>query len=212
MKEIGRTNNPSPNTMKLATISIKATFLPMNRLNDLNLKGIREREPSPMPLVKKSKVNKEIDVASKLLHENIWSSFRRTPRSGLETEQLELLQDAIGSIFLGTAEDRWIKEVPIKVNIHAWKVRLDCLPTRLKLSRRSLDIPSIICPICGRGVESSAHLFFVCDLAKDNFRKICRWWNVEFMEIRSFDEWASWVDSPSKAAIFDDVVLFSFYW
>nr|GEV22105.1 retrotransposon protein, putative, Ty3-gypsy subclass [Tanacetum cinerariifolium] len=224
-------------------------------------------------------VNKEIDVASKLLQENIWSSFRRTPRSGLKTDQLELLQDAIGSVVLGIVEDmwfwalegsgdfsvssirkaiddyylpnvssqtRWIKEVPIKVNIHAWKVRLDCLPTRLKLSRRSLDIPSIICPICGRGVELSAHLFFVCDLAKDNFCKICRWWNVEFMEIRSFDEWASWVgnirmpikhkrllegvcfglwwliwsfcnkmvfgvDSPSKAAIFDDIVLFSFY-
>nr|GEY93731.1 RNA-directed DNA polymerase, eukaryota [Tanacetum cinerariifolium] len=223
-------------------------------------------------------VNNEIDVGSKLLQENIWSSFRRTPRSGLE--QLELLQDAIGSVVLGTAEDRWfwalkglgefsvssirkaiddytlpnvssqtrwIKEVHIKVNIHAWKVRLDCLPTHLKLSHRSLDIPSIICPICGRGVESSAHLFFVCDLAKDNFRKICRWWNVEFMKIRSFDEWASWVgnlrmsikhkrllegvcfglwlliwsfrnkmvfgvDSPSKATIFDNIVLFSFYW
>nr|GEU60155.1 RNA-directed DNA polymerase, eukaryota [Tanacetum cinerariifolium] len=87
-----------------------------------------------------------------------------------------------------SSQTRWIKEVPIKVNIHAWKVRLDCLLTRLKLSRRSLDIPFIICPICGRGVESSAHLFFVYDLVKDNFRKIRRWWNVEFMEIRSFDE------------------------
>nr|GEV09344.1 RNA-directed DNA polymerase, eukaryota, reverse transcriptase zinc-binding domain protein [Tanacetum cinerariifolium] len=130
----------------------------------------------------------------------------RFPR--LYALELELLQDAIGSVVLGTADDRWfwalegseefsvssirktiddytlpnvssqtrwIKEVPIKVNIHAWKVRLDCLPTRLKLSRKSLDIPSSICPICGRGVESSAHLFFVCDLAMDNFRKICRW-------------------------------------
>nr|GEX71758.1 RNA-directed DNA polymerase, eukaryota, reverse transcriptase zinc-binding domain protein [Tanacetum cinerariifolium] len=201
-------------------------------------------------------VNKEIDVASKLLQENIWSSFRRTPRSGLETEQLELLEFSVSSIRKAiddytlpnvSSQTRWIKEVPIKVNIHAWKVRLDCLPTCLKLSCRSLDIPSIICPICGRGVESPAHLFFVCDLAKDNFRKICRWWNVEFIEIRSFDEWASWVgnlrmpikhmrllegvcfglwwliwsfrnkkvfgvDSPSKAAIFDDIVLFSFYW
>ncbi|GKC04518.1 hypothetical protein Tco_0996128 [Tanacetum coccineum] len=26
---------------------------------------------------------------------------------------------------------RWIKVVPLKINVHAWKVSLDCLPTRL---------------------------------------------------------------------------------
>nr|GEV52935.1 RNA-directed DNA polymerase, eukaryota, reverse transcriptase zinc-binding domain protein [Tanacetum cinerariifolium] len=31
---------------------------------------------------------------------------------------------------------RWIKSVPIKVNVHAWKVRLDSLLTRLNISRR----------------------------------------------------------------------------
>nr|GEY49701.1 RNA-directed DNA polymerase, eukaryota, reverse transcriptase zinc-binding domain protein [Tanacetum cinerariifolium] len=33
---------------------------------------------------------------------------------------------------------RWIKMVPIKVNIFAWKVQFDLLPTRLNLSRRDL--------------------------------------------------------------------------
>ncbi|GKB65097.1 hypothetical protein Tco_0921283 [Tanacetum coccineum] len=45
-----------------------------------------------------------------------------------------------------SSQTRWIMEVPIKINIHAWKVRLDCLPTRLNLSSRGLDIPSILCP------------------------------------------------------------------
>ncbi|GKB92522.1 RNA-directed DNA polymerase, eukaryota, reverse transcriptase zinc-binding domain protein, partial [Tanacetum coccineum] len=31
---------------------------------------------------------------------------------------------------------RWNKAVPIKVNILAWKVKLDCLPTRINISRR----------------------------------------------------------------------------
>nr|GEY64759.1 RNA-directed DNA polymerase, eukaryota [Tanacetum cinerariifolium] len=34
---------------------------------------------------------------------------------------------------------RWIKIVPIKVNILAWKVQFDLLPTRLNLSRRVQD-------------------------------------------------------------------------
>ncbi|GKB64833.1 RNA-directed DNA polymerase, eukaryota, reverse transcriptase zinc-binding domain protein [Tanacetum coccineum] len=144
-------------------------------------------------------------------------------------------------------QTRWIKAVPIKVNVHAWKVSLDCLPTRLNLSRRGIDIPSILCPICDRVTESSRHLFFECHFAKDIFRKICRWWNVDFLDVNSFDEWTSWIDnlrmpskhkrllqgacfgswwfiwsfrnkcvfgadSPSKATIFDDVVLYSYYW
>ncbi|GJT63328.1 RNA-directed DNA polymerase, eukaryota, reverse transcriptase zinc-binding domain protein [Tanacetum coccineum] len=70
---------------------------------------------------------------------------------------------------------RWIKAVPIKVNIHAWKVSLDCLPTRLNISRRGMDIDSIICPMCDNAVESTSHLFFTCHIAREMFRKISRW-------------------------------------
>ncbi|GJU24314.1 RNA-directed DNA polymerase, eukaryota [Tanacetum coccineum] len=98
-------------------------------------------------------------------------------------------------------QTRWIKAVPIKVNVHAWNVSLNCLPTRLNLSRRGIDIPSILCPICDGVMESSRHLFFECHFAKDIFRKICRWWNVDFLDVNSFDEWTSWIDNlrmPSK--------------
>nr|GEZ84868.1 RNA-directed DNA polymerase, eukaryota [Tanacetum cinerariifolium] len=44
----------------------------------------------------------------------------------------------------------WIKAVSIKVNMHAWKVKLDALPTRLNISRRGIDIESILCPMCGK--------------------------------------------------------------
>ncbi|GKD38709.1 RNA-directed DNA polymerase, eukaryota, partial [Tanacetum coccineum] len=59
-----------------------------------------------------------------------------------------------------STQTRWIKAVPIKVNIHAWKVRMDCLSTSLNISRRGVDIPSILCPVCGSVTESSSHLFF----------------------------------------------------
>nr|GEW90499.1 RNA-directed DNA polymerase, eukaryota [Tanacetum cinerariifolium] len=42
---------------------------------------------------------------------------------------------------------RWLKVVPIKVNVHAWRVCLDKLPTRANLSLRGMDIPSIACPL-----------------------------------------------------------------
>nr|GEZ26745.1 RNA-directed DNA polymerase, eukaryota [Tanacetum cinerariifolium] len=61
-----------------------------------------------------------------------------------------------------STKTRWIKAVPIKVNVHAWKVKIDCLPTRLNISRRGMDIESILCPICGNVVESFRHLLFTC--------------------------------------------------
>ncbi|GJW81292.1 RNA-directed DNA polymerase, eukaryota [Tanacetum coccineum] len=60
-----------------------------------------------------------------------------------------------------STKSRWIKVVPIKVNIHAWKVRLDGLPTILNISRRGLDIESILCPLCENAVESSTHFFYM---------------------------------------------------
>ncbi|GJR82179.1 RNA-directed DNA polymerase, eukaryota, reverse transcriptase zinc-binding domain protein [Tanacetum coccineum] len=107
-------------------------------------------------------------------------------------------------------QTRWIKAVPIKVNVHAWKVSLNYLPTRLNLSRIGMDIPSILCPICDRVTESSRHLFFECHFAKDIFRKICRWWNVDFLDVNSFDEWTSWIDNlrmPSKHKRLSEVVV-----
>nr|GEV64616.1 RNA-directed DNA polymerase, eukaryota [Tanacetum cinerariifolium] len=47
-----------------------------------------------------------------------------------------------------SSKTRWIKEVPIKVNIHAWKVSLDGLPTHWNISRRGVDTSSILCPLC----------------------------------------------------------------
>ncbi|GKB85526.1 RNA-directed DNA polymerase, eukaryota [Tanacetum coccineum] len=114
-----------------------------------------------------------------------------------------------------STQTRWIKAVPIKVNIHAWKVRMDCLPTRLNISRRGIDIPSILCPVCGSVTESSSHLFFDCLVAKDNFRKICLWWEVDFMEVHTFDEWVSSIVNlriPIKHKRLLEGVCFGLWW
>nr|GFB59541.1 RNA-directed DNA polymerase, eukaryota, reverse transcriptase zinc-binding domain protein [Tanacetum cinerariifolium] len=29
----------------------------------------------------------------------------------------------------------------------------------------------------------------------DNFKKVCRWWNVDFVEVSSYDEWLLWISS-----------------
>nr|GEU84862.1 RNA-directed DNA polymerase, eukaryota [Tanacetum cinerariifolium] len=90
---------------------------------------------------------------------------------------------------------KWIKFVPIKVNVLAWKIKLDALPTRLIISRRGMPLNSIACPICDRGVESSSHLFFACSLATQLACKISLWWNLPYAEITSYHDWHSWIVS-----------------
>nr|GEY84670.1 RNA-directed DNA polymerase, eukaryota [Tanacetum cinerariifolium] len=71
---------------------------------------------------------------------------------------------------------RWIKSIPIKVNVFAWKVSLDRLPTRSNLSRRGVVVPSLSCPICNLIHEDTTHLLFSCGLAYEVMRLVCRWW------------------------------------
>ncbi|GKF56860.1 RNA-directed DNA polymerase, eukaryota, partial [Tanacetum coccineum] len=90
---------------------------------------------------------------------------------------------------------RWIKSIPIKVNIFAWKLHLDRLPTRVNLARRGVQVLSSSCPVCNTDQEDVPHLFFLCDVAKDVSRLICRWWNVSWLPVGSYLNWLSWFNS-----------------
>ncbi|GKB04127.1 RNA-directed DNA polymerase, eukaryota [Tanacetum coccineum] len=87
-----------------------------------------------------------------------------------------------------SSSTRWIKAVPIKVNVLAWKIKLDNLPTRLNISRRGMDIESILFPTCGKAVESTRHIFFTCQIARDILHLITSWWNIPYMEVSSYEE------------------------
>nr|GEX40472.1 RNA-directed DNA polymerase, eukaryota, reverse transcriptase zinc-binding domain protein [Tanacetum cinerariifolium] len=95
----------------------------------------------------------------------------------------------------GISKTRCIKEVPIKINVHAWKVIHDWLPTRFNISRRGIEIESILCRMCECSVESSRHLFFSCKMISDVMRKITRRWDLEYKEINSFEDWCQWISS-----------------
>ncbi|GKD04620.1 zf-CCHC domain-containing protein, partial [Tanacetum coccineum] len=150
--------------------------------------------------------NKECSVVVKMQGE-IDNSFRRHVRGGVETQQLENIQDLVRSKVLSNVDDRWawdlngdgdfcvkdardlvdevllpkenvatrwIKTIPIKVNVFAWKLHLDRLPTRSNLLKRGIQVQSSLCPICNVLQEDTSHLFFSCDVALAISRLICR--------------------------------------
>nr|GEX78562.1 zinc finger, CCHC-type [Tanacetum cinerariifolium] len=86
---------------------------------------------------------KSVTVYKKLNDSSLDYSMRRKARGGVEEDQYIALSDMMDSIVLTPKEEicgeigiRWIKSMPIKVNIMAWKIQSDALPTRFNISRR----------------------------------------------------------------------------
>ncbi|GKA76412.1 RNA-directed DNA polymerase, eukaryota [Tanacetum coccineum] len=101
---------------------------------------------------------------------------------------------------------RWVKVVPIKINIFAWKVCLDRLLTRLNLSLRGIDSPSISCPICSSVGETCAHLLFSCSMAKAHYSKVARWCKMEIPVFDSYEDWLNWFISLRFSKAFKDML------
>nr|GEX33215.1 RNA-directed DNA polymerase, eukaryota [Tanacetum cinerariifolium] len=61
------------------------------------------------------------------------------------------VRSLLDNIFLPSANvpTRWVKFIPIKINIFAWRARLDLLLTRSNLMRRGVVMDSDLCPMCG---------------------------------------------------------------
>ncbi|GKB45645.1 RNA-directed DNA polymerase, eukaryota [Tanacetum coccineum] len=111
--------------------------------------------------------------------------------------QVKDVRSMLDEAFLPKMEvpTRWIKSIPIKVNVFAWDLYLDRLPTRSNLSRRNVSLSSLACPLCDHVLEDSSHLFFGCSVAKDIQKLICRWWNLDVHPYESYEDWLSWFKS-----------------
>ncbi|GJR17491.1 RNA-directed DNA polymerase, eukaryota [Tanacetum coccineum] len=106
---------------------------------------------------------------------------------------------------------RWVKNIPIKVNIFAWKLALDRLPTRANLVQRNVVTESQSCPLCDAILEDTSHLFFNCSLARDVTRLLCRWWNLGVQTFSSNAEWLVWFNSVRLASNLKVILKGVFY-
>nr|GEZ00843.1 RNA-directed DNA polymerase, eukaryota [Tanacetum cinerariifolium] len=163
----------------------------VNEINSLKDKGkaLKNRYPRIYSL----ETCKLITVGMKLAYTSLDSSFRRALESS-EDFSVASVRKVIDDKSLSEVDSntQWIKYVPIKVNVHAWKVKTDSLPTRFNISRRVIHIDSIMCAICDKGAETSSHLFFPCCMARQTVRMITRWWDVPYGEVDSYEDWINW--------------------
>nr|GEY88388.1 RNA-directed DNA polymerase, eukaryota [Tanacetum cinerariifolium] len=157
-------------------------------------------------------------VASKLGSSSVDASFRRSVRDGVERQQWDDLNSVSGSVTLYASKDRWICDLNgngvfrvKEINVFAWRVRLDRLPTRNNLVRRGVVLDSSLCPLCGLVPDDIHHFLFRCDTAKLVFHRICRWWDQDWHDLLSFSDWNAWFSAirlPSRIKLILERVFY----
>nr|GEV97633.1 RNA-directed DNA polymerase, eukaryota, reverse transcriptase zinc-binding domain protein [Tanacetum cinerariifolium] len=158
--------------------------------------------------------NKEGTVADKL-NDSFTVSFRRVVL-GLEGRWFFCVKDArilLDDTFLPKDDvpTGWVKTIPIKINIFAWNVSLDRLPTRVNLIQRGILVSPVTCPICRTALEDLSHLLFCCDMAAAISRSICKWWNLVWVPCESYPSWLSWFKSIRMMSNSKQVLEGAFY-
>ena len=111
-------------------------------------------------------------------------------------------------------QTRWNKILPIKINIHSWRLGLDRLPTRCNLDDRGIDIHSKRCPVCDEDLESNQHLFVDCFLAASLWRKIAYWWGFDDYpkQLQSLIVWGTSTNLNTLSKLCFDVVVQTTTW
>ncbi|GJX09421.1 RNA-directed DNA polymerase, eukaryota [Tanacetum coccineum] len=144
---------------------------------------------------------KQMTVSEKINHASMVDTFCRPPRAGAEEEQLgeffvKSVRQLIDDSILPNEEvsARWVKVMPTKINVFAWRVCLDKLPTKCNLSLKSIDISTIVCPLCHASIKSGSHIFFSCPMACHLWRKLMRWRELEDIDLASYDDWLLWIN------------------
>ncbi|GJS84812.1 RNA-directed DNA polymerase, eukaryota [Tanacetum coccineum] len=106
---------------------------------------------------------------------------------------------------------RWIKCIPIKLNVFAWKVRHDRLETKSNLILRGISLDSPTCLVCSLTNKDVSHILFCCDLASLVSRRVCRWGNLDWQQVSSYTEWLSWLKSIRMGAKLKSILEGVFY-
>ncbi|XP_021986241.1 uncharacterized protein LOC110882559 [Helianthus annuus] len=72
----------------------------------------------------------------------------------------------------------WCKWVPAKVNIHAWRMEMDKVPTAEALTKRNIGITASLCPMCNSEEETVDHVFNTCIIAANVWNGVSVWCKI----------------------------------
>ncbi|KAJ0575244.1 putative RNA-directed DNA polymerase [Helianthus annuus] len=132
-------------------------------------------------LVNHSQASEEWNECVKLLEDvkiemksDEWLWRQDETREVFKVNLLRTELDSIQSI-PETQVLKWLSWIPKKINCFLWRAVLDRIPTREALAIRNINIPSVLCALCGSTSESVDHLLISCQYAQLVWTAISLW-------------------------------------
>ncbi|GJY59580.1 RNA-directed DNA polymerase, eukaryota, reverse transcriptase zinc-binding domain protein [Tanacetum coccineum] len=126
------------------------------------------------------------------------------------------MRSHIESVMLSSVHDpvRWNKCLPLKINIHVWRLLLDRLPTHHNLDVRGIDLDSTRCPMCDDNIETTQHLFVECKVAVEIWKMVSMWWDISDFpkDLQSLITWSDSVNLTYLEKTCFDVVIQTTTW
>ncbi|GJQ98698.1 putative RNA-directed DNA polymerase, eukaryota, reverse transcriptase zinc-binding domain protein [Tanacetum coccineum] len=178
--------------------------------------GIGSLQASNLAMLSKWTAAFPIDVSCLLVPyvPDTWDYVLHNSRIFSVSPMRKLIDATLSPAIDNVARIRWNMLLPIKVNIHSWRLGLDRLLTRCNLNARGIDIDSTRCPVCNEGQEISCHLFIECPVAVGLWNMISAWWSCgDFpKDIRSLLVWGDSVNFGNTLKSCFDVVVQTTTW
>lgn len=85
----------------------------------------------------------------------------------------------------------WRREIPLKIKITEWRGLKKYHPTKKNLLKRHLASDAM-CPRCGDGAESLAHLFRLCPITNEVWQLLDLQWIPNYRNIEHL-HWLNWI-------------------
>ncbi|PWA65849.1 reverse transcriptase domain, Reverse transcriptase zinc-binding domain protein [Artemisia annua] len=98
-----------------------------------------------------------------------------------------------------------------QVNILSWRALRDRLPNRWNLTRKGIDIPSLLCPVCSSFPETNFHLFWDCNVASAIWKFVFRWVDIHPPNILDLTDLFNWLDESTSINSFCKTILDSIF-
>ncbi|GJZ90329.1 RNA-directed DNA polymerase, eukaryota, reverse transcriptase zinc-binding domain protein [Tanacetum coccineum] len=129
-----------------------------------------------------------------------WSTaLRRFPRGGAEMTQFDDLKAVIGSVSLTDQRDTWQWSLDVAGGFSVASARAFVDDTMLEAdfvaTRWNHTIPIKL------DVETVNHIFFNCEMPKDLWSLLAKWWDLDIPICANISEWYDWLDVVRVAAM-----------